>query len=69
MGDFKKKVLQADFERKKACNKFLGKKYPALKKISLMTYNAEKKNLIPLYLREKISNFREVWEKILKRNQ
>ena len=40
-------------------------KYPALKKISRMTYNAEKKNLIPLYVREKISNSREVWEKIL----
>ena len=24
-----------------------------------------KKNLTPLYVREKISNFREVWEKIL----
>ena len=46
-------------------NKFLGEKYPALKKISLMTYNAEKKNLTPLYVGEKISNSREVWEKIL----
>ena len=30
---------------KKHGNKFLGEKYPALKKISLMTYNAEKKTL------------------------
>ena len=45
---------------KKHANKFLGEKYPALKKLSLMTYNAEKK----LY-REKNSNFREVWEKVL----
>ena len=32
MGDFRKKVLQTDFERKKQGNKFLGEKYPALKK-------------------------------------
>ena len=31
----------------------------------LMTYNAENKNLTPLYVGEKISNSREVWEKIL----
>ena len=31
---------------------------------SLMTYNAEK-NVTPLYVGEKISNSREVWEKIL----
>ena len=49
---------------KKHANKFLRENYPALKKISLMTYNA-KKNLAPLYVREKISNSREVWEKIL----
>ena len=49
---------------KKHGNKFLREKNPALKKISLMTYNAEK-NLTPLYVGEKISNFREVWEKIL----
>ena len=30
---------------KKDANKFPGEKYPALKKISLMTYNAEKKIL------------------------
>ena len=49
---------------KKHANKFLRENYPALKKISLMTYNA-KKNLAPLYVREKISNSGEVWEKIL----
>ena len=67
MGDFRKNVLQTDFGKKHA-NKFLGKKYPALKKISLMTYNAEQ-NLTPLYLEEKISNCREIWEKIVKLNQ
>ena len=67
MGDFRKNVLETDFGKKHA-NKFLGKKYPALKKISLMTYNAQQ-NLTPLYLGEKISNCREVWEKILKLNQ
>ena len=51
MGDFRKNVLQTDFGKKHA-NKFLGKKYPALKKISLMTYKAEQ-NLTPLYLGEK----------------
>ena len=51
--------------RKKHANKFLGEKYPAMKKISLMTYNAEKKSLTPLCVGEKISNSREVWEKIL----
>ena len=41
-----KNVLQADFGRKKACKEIPGKKYPALKKkISLVTYNAEKKLL------------------------
>ena len=44
MGDFRKNVLQTDFERKKHANKFLGEKYPALQKISLMTYSAEKKS-------------------------
>ena len=29
---------------KKHTNKFLGKKYPALKQLSLMKYNAEKKS-------------------------
>ena len=41
---------------KKDAEKFQGEKYPALKKISLMTYNAEKKNLTPLYVGEKILN-------------
>ena len=68
MGDFRKNVLQAEFGRKKACNLIPGKKYLALEKISLMAYNAEK-NIRPLYLGEKISNSREVWEKILKLNQ
>ena len=40
MGEFRKNVLQTDFGKKHA-NKFLGKKYPALKRILLMTYNAE----------------------------
>ena len=40
-----KNVLQTDFERKKA--RTLGEKCLALKKISIMTCNAEK-NLTPL---------------------
>ena len=40
-----KNVLQTDFERKKKhSNEFMGEKYPALKKISLMTYNSEKES-------------------------
>ena len=42
---------------KKHAKKFLGEKYPALKKISLMTYNAEN-NLTLLYVGEKISNYK-----------
>ena len=42
---------------KKHANKFLGEKYPALRKMSLMTYNAEK-NLTLLYVAEKISNYK-----------
>ena len=34
-------------------NKFLGEKYPALKKISLMTFNTAK-NVTPLYVGENI---------------
>ena len=57
----KKKVLQGDFGRKKRIQiHSWEKKHPAMKKISLMTYNAENKIL---YLGEKISNSREVWEK------
>ena len=59
MVDFRKNVLQTDFERNKACTQIPGKKYLAPKKISLMTYNDEK-NLTPLYIEEKISNSREV---------
>ena len=34
------------------------KQYPALKKILLMTYNAKKKSLSPLYVGQKISSSR-----------
>ena len=64
MDDFRKTSCRLISRGKTYANKFLGEKYPALKKTSLMTYNAEK-NLTPLYVREKISNSREVWEKIL----
>ena len=36
-----KNILQIDFEKKKDANKFLKKMISSLKKISLMTYNAE----------------------------
>ena len=50
---------------KKHANKFLGEKYPALKKIYRSWRIMLKKNLTPLYVREQISYSREVWEKIL----
>ena len=65
MDDFRKNIVQTDFERKKLANKVLGEKYPALKKISLMTYNAEKKNLTPLYVGENNFYLQRGWEKIL----
>ena len=37
-------ILKHDFEGKKACKEIPGKIYPALKKIMLMTYNADKKS-------------------------
>ena len=55
-----KNVLQTDFERKKSTQINPWEKNTLhRKKISLMTYNAEKK-ITPLYVGEKISNSREV---------
>ena len=43
MGDFEKKMSCRLISRgRKHANKFLGKKFPTLKKTSLLTYNAEK---------------------------
>ena len=64
MDEFRKNIWQTDFERKKHANKFLGEKYPVQKKISLMTYNAEKKSYTVI-CRGKISNSREIWHEIL----
>ena len=48
MGDFRKKLSWTPISREKICCKEIpGEKYPAMKKISLMTYNAGK-NLTPL---------------------
>ena len=44
MDNFRKKVLQTDFERKKACKYIPGRKISCTEKISLMIYNAEKKS-------------------------
>ena len=64
MGDFKKMSCRLISRGKEHANKFLGEKYPALKKISPITYNA-KKSLTPLCVGERISYSRDVWEKIL----
>ena len=45
MGDFRKNIMQADLEKTKSMQRnSWEKQYPALKKILLMTYNAEKKS-------------------------
>ena len=44
IGDFRKMSCRLISREKKHADKFLGEKYPTLKKISLMTYNAEKKS-------------------------
>ena len=41
------------------------KQYPTLKQISLMTHNAEKKKLHPLYVGENVSNSSGSGKKIL----
>ena len=53
-----KNILPTNFERKKLARKYLGKVISCTEKISLMTYNAETKNLTPLYVEEKMSNSR-----------
>ena len=63
------------FQRKISCRLISSEKslqgntsekwYPALKKISLMTYHAETKNLTPLYVEEKMSNSRGLGKKFL----
>ena len=65
MGDFRKMSCRLISRGKKHANKFLGEKYPALKKIYRSWRIMLKKNLTPLYVREQISYSREVWEKIL----
>ena len=45
MGDFRKMSCRLISRGKKHANKFLRENYPAVKKISLMTYNAKKKIL------------------------
>ena len=61
MGDFRKNILQTDYEGKNLARKNLAKKIPTLKKyISFTAYNAGN-NLTPLYVREKILS-PGVWE-------
>ena len=65
MGDFRKKSCRLISRGKKQAKKFLGKKHPALLKISVMTYNAEKKNLTPLYVGEKNFSLQRFEKKII----
>ena len=62
MGDLKKNIMQTDFEGKSLHGYTWEKLYPAMEKISLMTYIMLKKNLTPLYVRKKILTS-EIWEK------
>ena len=56
MGDFRKSILQTDFEGEKLARIYLGKIISCTEKnIDHDVYNAEK-NLTPLYVMEKISN-------------
>ena len=52
MGDFRKKILQTDFEGKNSCKEIPGEKKSYAEKKSVMAYNA-RKNLTPLYFRKK----------------
>ena len=65
MGDFKKMSYRLISRGKEHANKFLGEKHPALKKIYRSLSVMLKKSLTPLYVGERISNSRDVWEKIL----
>ena len=64
MGDLKKDIVKTDFEGKSLQGYTWEKWYPAMEKISLMTYLMLKKNLTPLYVRKKILTS-ETWEKVL----
>ena len=65
IGDFRKKMsCRLISGGKKHANKFLGKNILPWKKYRSWRIML-KKNLTPLYVGEKISNSREVWEKIL----
>ena len=65
MGDFRKNVVQTDFERKKSMQVNSWEKNILQWKNIAHDVQCWKKNLTPLYVGEKISNSREVWEKIL----
>ena len=65
MSDFRKNVLQTDFEGKNSARKYLGRKISCTEiNISLMAYNAEK-NLTPLYVGDKKSSSGGLGKKFL----
>ena len=70
MGDFRKKYPADWFQGKNnLARNYLGKNFSDEKKKSLMAYNAGKKNLTPLYVREKNSISRGLGEKNSYTNQ
>ena len=70
MGDFRKKILQTDFKGKIIMQGTIWeKKFSNEKNPSLVAYNAGKKNLIWVYVREKNSISRGLGEKNSYTNQ
>ena len=55
MSDFRKNILQTDFEGKNSARKYLGRKISCTEKknISLMAYNAEKRSYSAICRRKK----------------
>ena len=65
MSDFRKNILQTDFERKNSARKYLGRKISCTEiNISLMAYNAEK-ILLRYTLGKKKIKLRRFGEKVL----
>ena len=65
MSDFRKNILQTDFEGKNSARKYLGRKLSCTEiNISLMAYNAEKKSYSAICWGKKIK-LRRFGEKVL----
>lgn len=55
IGDFRRNILQTDFEENNSCKEIpVGKNFLHRKQITFMAYIPRGKNLTPLYIREKL---------------